>query len=77
MPCAFLIWNPNRPELVEHDEDAIEAKLVARAEAKANRDFAAADAIRDELTAAGIVIKDGPDGTMTRALAELSRPVLD
>ena len=45
------------------DEDAIEAKLVARAEAKANRDFAAADAIRDELTAAGIVIKDGPDGT--------------
>ena len=45
------------------DEDAIEAKLVARAEAKANRDFAAADAIRDELIAAGIVIKDGPDGT--------------
>ena len=45
------------------DEDAIEAKLVARAEAKASRDFAAADAIRDELIAAGIVIKDGPDGT--------------
>ena len=45
------------------DEDAIEAKLVARAEAKANRDFAAADAIRDELIADGIVIKDGPDGT--------------
>ena len=45
------------------DEAAIEAKLVARAEAKANRDFAAADAIRDELIAAGIVIKDGADGT--------------
>ena len=45
------------------DEAAIEEKLVARAEAKAGRDFAAADAIRDELIAAGIVIKDGPDGT--------------
>ncbi|MBL21267.1 MAG: hypothetical protein CMJ37_00255, partial [Phycisphaerae bacterium] len=45
------------------DEAVIEEKLVARAEAKASRDFAAADAIRDQLIAAGIVIKDGPDGT--------------
>ncbi|MAV54999.1 MAG: cysteine--tRNA ligase [Phycisphaerae bacterium] len=45
------------------DENQVETKIAQRAEAKANRDFATADAIRDELIAGGIVIKDGPDGT--------------
>lgn len=44
------------------DED-IDAKIIARKEAKANKDFAAADAIRDELDALGIVLEDGPSGT--------------
>jgi cysteinyl-tRNA synthetase len=36
--------------------------LERRAEARANKDFAAADAIRDQIKAAGIEIEDTPDG---------------
>ncbi|MBZ0271341.1 cysteine--tRNA ligase [bacterium] len=43
--------------------DGIEAKIKARADARAARDFARADAIRDELAEAGIIIKDSPSGT--------------
>ena len=46
--------------------DAIEAKVAARTAAKKARDFAAADSLRDELKAAGIVLEDGPQGTTWR-----------
>jgi cysteinyl-tRNA synthetase len=36
--------------------------LAQRQEARTRRDFAAADAVRDRLTAAGIAVEDGPDG---------------
>jgi cysteinyl-tRNA synthetase len=46
--------------------DDIEALLEQREVARAKRDFAAADAIRDKLAAAGITIEDGSGGTRWR-----------
>ena len=41
----------------------IEAKVTGRAEARKNKDFAAGDAIRDELLALGVTLMDAPTGT--------------
>ncbi|MDH3533938.1 MAG: cysteine--tRNA ligase [Gammaproteobacteria bacterium] len=46
--------------------DEIEALLAKRQEARASRDFAAADAIRDQLATSGVSIEDGPQGTTWR-----------
>lgn len=43
-------------------EVLVEAQLQARAEARAEKDWAASDAIRDILAAAGIAVEDGSDG---------------
>ncbi|BCW61949.1 cysteine--tRNA ligase [Paenarthrobacter sp. MSM-2-10-13] len=56
-----------RPEAVQGREHAalevlIEAQLEARAAARASKDWAASDAIRDTLAAAGVVVEDGADG---------------
>ncbi len=45
------------------DVDAIEALINERLAVKKSRDFARADAIRDELAAQGITLEDSPSGT--------------
>lgn len=48
-----------RPKSATTSESEIEQKLDLRQQAKADKDFAAADAIRDELTAQGVELMDG------------------
>ncbi len=45
------------------DRARVESLVEARQAARAARDFARADAIRDELAALGVAIEDGPQGT--------------
>jgi cysteinyl-tRNA synthetase len=51
----------------------IEARIEERQQARKDRDFARSDAIRDELTAAGILLEDTADGTRWQR-AEASAP---
>jgi len=52
-PDAWFGANASAPESAD-----IEALVTRRNQARASRDFAAADALRDELTAMGIVLED-------------------
>lgn len=47
----------------DEDNSEIEALIAKRAEAKKSKDWATADAIRNELKEKGIVLEDGPNGT--------------
>ncbi|NWN82692.1 MAG: cysteine--tRNA ligase [Halomonas sp.] len=59
-PASFLKAGVGELPLTEAQ---IQARIDARAAAKKARDFAAADAIRDELAALGIILKDSREGT--------------
>ncbi|WP_169569058.1 cysteine--tRNA ligase [Sneathiella limimaris] len=45
------------------DEATIESLIAERLEARANKDFARSDEIRDDLKAQGVILEDGPGGT--------------
>jgi len=47
----------------EISADDIDVLIAERKEARSNKDFARSDEIRDQLAAAGVVLKDGSDGT--------------
>ena len=62
-PSSFL----KGAESSDNDEvSVIEALIQERKDARARKDFKAADAARDKLTAMGIVLEDGPSGTTWR-----------
>ena len=58
-------WAESRRGAVDGREE-IEQLVIEREQARARRDFAEADRIRDLLGARGIVLEDGPDGTRWR-----------
>jgi cysteinyl-tRNA synthetase len=58
-------WGPgssNDQQLTDAVDVLVRGLLEQRAQARANKDFAAADMIRDQIKAAGIEITDTPDG---------------
>ncbi len=57
-------WFAAQTAGVDVDEAAIEALIAQRAQARADKDYAAADAARDALMAMGVSIEDTPDGTI-------------
>jgi cysteinyl-tRNA synthetase len=47
----------------------VEERIQARSDARRRKDFGAADAIRAELAAKGIVLEDGPSGTRWKVVS--------
>jgi cysteinyl-tRNA synthetase len=61
------------PEVTEQETDAeVEALIQKRAEARARKDFATADAIRQQLAGKGILLEDTPHGTLWRRVGKSS-----
>ena len=58
--CGLIVERDN--ELEDDLAAYVEAKIAERKAAKKARDFAKADAIRDELKAKGIILEDTREG---------------
>jgi cysteinyl-tRNA synthetase len=59
----FVALRARRLDWLGMDEAEIQAAIERRLEARSNKDFSTADAIRDELAERGIGLKDDPTGT--------------
>lgn len=62
-PEAWFRWQPESASEAGLSDADIDALIVERKTVRAERNFARADEIRDELQAAGILLEDGPQGT--------------
>ncbi|HEX6202476.1 MAG TPA: cysteine--tRNA ligase [Thermoanaerobaculia bacterium] len=56
-------WRRDAPAPAGPTDEEIDSLVTARTEARARRDWAEADRLRDELAAAGVVLEDTPGGT--------------
>ena len=57
-------WRSDRDDRSDQALDSLARTLLdQRAAARSDRDFAAADTIRDHLLSAGLAIEDGPSGS--------------
>jgi cysteinyl-tRNA synthetase len=64
-PEAFFNKISQTPEI---DPEEVEKMVRERSEARARKDWAMADSIRDRLQEMGIVLEDGPQGTIWRRM---------
>ena len=60
LASAMRLLNLTAPEAIDSDDDGIESLLIERSEARAAKDFARADEIRNGLETAGVVVMDKP-----------------
>ncbi len=65
LPLRSLVPDPAAGDEVLVDGVSVDDWLQRRRDLRASGDYAAADAVRDQLADAGVVIKDLPDGTST------------
>jgi peptidase E len=66
-PCYYLPpdWD-TQPEAVDEGNDLIELLVTVRAQLRAAKQWVLADEIRERLSALGIILEDGPEGTTWR-----------
>jgi cysteinyl-tRNA synthetase len=62
-PAELKAWQAQHAPKPTLSNEEIESRIAARMAARAAKNFAESDRIRDELAALGIVLKDSKDGT--------------
>jgi len=61
------LFPPSAPPAASRDASLIDLLVELRGELRRNKEFALSDRIRDRLEALGVVLKDGPEGTIWTA----------